>query len=226
MPVRSLALAALLLLSPTPAAAQPDAADAPVTAPAAQSPTGAAPQGPAPDEPADPTPAEAPASDPGAAVPPEPGAGGQPGDRTEEQPAPELPAEPGAGTTPDTAAPYVPAGPAAERAAGAGEHTDPARTGEAAPAPDSTRPPGPADLALQGRSVEGGAPATQALPGTGQVAPGTVTRIPLGSLTHVPAQDEAAAPGRSALLAVVGVLTAGVVTTVVVRRSRARRAGS
>lgn len=232
MPLRPLALAALLLLAPATGAAHA-AETEPLPAPAVDSPAG----GPSPAPPAadDPTallpdtgPAEVPTAGPELGGPATPDTGGPP---TEERPS------------------SAPDGHAAPEPGGA--RTEEARTGEgraqespAEAALDTPADADPAELpALEPVSFVGPGTTVAHRPGSGalvrhesalrgsvlarrqQVTPGTLTRISLGTVTRVPAQD--AAGGSATTGWVVGISALGAAAAVVVaRRSRSRRTRS
>ncbi|MFI7495749.1 hypothetical protein ACH9D2_13680 [Kocuria sp. M4R2S49] len=231
MPLRPLALAALLLLAPATGAAHATET-APPPAPAAGSPS-AEPSAPPPagDEPAGPPetdPADGSTAAPDPDAPPAPGGGGTPSD---EQPSPAADGraapEPGAGRAEEGRAHEVGA---EEILAEAAPGTPEDRTADAAelPALEHASFVGPGTTA----ALRPGSGALlrhepvlreQLLPRRQQVSPGTLTRISLGTVTRVPAQDAAA--GSSATGWVVGLSAVGAAAAAVVvrRHHRARR---
>lgn len=220
MPARRLTLAALLLLVPVPAVAQPVTETGPATSQQtpADSPDGApGPDGPAtgaPEDgqaPADPASPEIPADqDDSTALPEQPSA---PGESQDSGPATGSDAEEsgnGAGGRPSGQAPEETTGPEVagtadprESAPHEGGATD--GTGSAGTMPAHT---------------PNGAPAAE----DAQVVPGTVDRVSLGALTRVPAEDS----GETLVLPAAGwglVVSALATVAAAVLLLRRRRAG-
>ncbi|MFI7483893.1 hypothetical protein ACH9EU_15930 [Kocuria sp. M1R5S2] len=224
MPARRLTLAALLLLVPVPAVAQPVTETGPATAQQtpADSPDGdPGPDGPAtgaPEDgqaPADPASPEIPAAQDGStALPEQPS---PPGESQDSRPA----------TGSD----------AAESGNGAGgqssgqapeEATDPAVAGTADPRDPALHEGGATDDTGSAGTMPApahtpnGAPAAEE---DGQVVPGTVDRVTLGALTRVPAEDS----GETLVLPaagwglVVSALAAVTAAVLLLRRRRAAR---
>ncbi|MFF0991235.1 hypothetical protein [Kocuria nitroreducens] len=233
MPFRPLALSVLLLLAPVPGAAHA-AETEPPPAPAVDSPAGApSPAPPAVDDPADPRPGTGPEENPTAA----PGPGGAP--------APEAGSTtPGARPAPDGHVAPEPGGVRAEEAR-AGDDRAEAVTGTPPdPAEDADADADAAELpALERASFVGSGTAVAHRPGSGalvrhesalgaqvltgrqQATPGTLTRISLGTVTRVPAQDAAGDSTTTGWVAGLSALGAAA-AAVVARRSRARRVDS
>jgi hypothetical protein len=250
MTLRPLALAALLLLAPVPGAAHaaetalPPAtgADSPAAVPSPAPPSDDEPAGPRPGT----GPAEAPHTtpEPGGAPAPEPG-GTAPGAHLSPAPGGHAAPEPDGVRAEDGRAGEARAGEGGagndraggDRAGGARAEAAPGTTSEADS--DSVSDPGElsalerASFVGPGAAVahrpgsgalvrDGSAPRAQFLAGQQQVTPGTLTRISVGTVTRVPAQD-AAGDSSTAWwvggLAALGAAAAGVV----VRGSRARR---
>lgn len=221
MPLRPLALAALLLLSPAPVAAHA-AETEPAPAPTAESPA----EDPSPEHPAaggedgkteplpETGPADSPTSAPDSAGSTLPDAGSTPPDEPL-PPAPEGPVAPEPDEFRWTAAP----GTSPERSADAAQLPALEHTSFVEPATVAAPRPGSGALLRQEPALRG-----QVLSGQ-QVAPGTLTRISLGTVTRVPVQDAAA--GSSGTDWIVGLSAVGTAAAAVVAlRSRSRRTGS
>jgi hypothetical protein len=236
MPLRPLALAALLLLASVPGTAHA-AETEPPPPPAADSAVSVPPPGPpADDEPADPLPETDPADTSTAA----PGSGG--------------PSAPDAGSTPpDEQSSPAPDGHVAPEPEGVRADEDRARDGRAGDrragdartdaAPGTPPDPAAAELpALERASFVGPGTAVAHRPGAGalvrqesslraqippgrqEVTPGTLTRISLGTVTRVPAQDAAGDSSTTGWVAGLSALGAAAVAAVVARRSRTHHA--
>lgn len=234
MTLRPLALAALLLLlAPAPGvahAAETEPAPAPAAGSPAEDPSPAPPAVDGPDGTPEPLPetgpADVPTAAPEAGGPPAPGAGSpspddQPSPAADGHAAPED-AEGRAGGDRAEEVPHeADPGSPADRTADAAELPALERASFVGPGSAVAHHPGSGALLRHEPALR-----EQLLPGRQPVSPGTLTRISLGTVTRVPAQDAAAGSSTTGWVAGLSAGGAAAAAVVLARRSRARRARS